>query len=475
MENGKFLQANISKIGDRILQRGRQVYENDAVTFLSFEDGHCEAEVQGTDLYHVEIDYNEHFVITNSSCSCPYGQMYNNICKHRVATLMKMDEGIPFYDYASSKRQPKEENPETTLPLDAYVEALKSEQGIISIINTFLKGGLQRKTIANFELFVQIAFKAFEYGNGIAFIEESEKTFSQSTMVRFLEHLLHLLKSEDQIEFFRWMIQDRAPEDPYRLLAIRFMRKQSRFIAGETFEAVYSFFSDQELAMLFGGDTYPSTALVSFATRHSYLKTLIEILRRNLYTGSAPCLVPLWDSIDQLKPDVTFFQRLLGSFQYHELPVKALSYFTKFSKEEQREILRSIPSYPPQVNANTLRLIAGESCPQTQTEFNGLSLLALQICKPQIVSLCDRAKLKKFLPKYFEQAIKKMRQTGMANDETIRNLFATIKAYLDFPEVVQILKNPTLDDLSLEGSSLSRIAYLSLIQDMPSFAGLRRY
>ena len=81
----------------------------------------------------------------------------------------------------------------------------------------------------------------------------------------------------------------------------------------------------------------------------------------------------------------------------------------------------------------------------------------------------------KVLPKYFEQAIKKMRQTGMANDETLRNLFATIKAYLDFPEVVQILKNPTLDDLSLEGSSLSRIAYLSLIQDMPAFAGLRRY
>lgn len=79
-------------IGSVIIQRGRQYYEDGAVTDLEETDNnYWQAEVTGSTTYFVEIKLGNKNKIEDYSCDCPYD---GDTCKHVVAVLLLLKEEL---------------------------------------------------------------------------------------------------------------------------------------------------------------------------------------------------------------------------------------------------------------------------------------------------------------------------------------------------------------------------------------------
>lgn len=78
-----------SSIDKKILARGLDYYENDYVSSVEeVEDNVYEAEVEGTDLYIVEVELDDQANIINTQCDCPYDM--GEYCKHQVAVFLAL-------------------------------------------------------------------------------------------------------------------------------------------------------------------------------------------------------------------------------------------------------------------------------------------------------------------------------------------------------------------------------------------------
>lgn len=87
------------EITSHILQRGRDYYDDGCVTSLEETgDGHWLAEVEGTDLYIVEVELNGEGGIDHT-CSCPYD--WGPTCKHVAAVLYAIED--TFQEYFDGK------------------------------------------------------------------------------------------------------------------------------------------------------------------------------------------------------------------------------------------------------------------------------------------------------------------------------------------------------------------------------------
>ena len=83
-----------------IVRRGKQCYENNAITRLKENRvGEYIAYVRGTDLYHVRIQLDDEDVV-EWSCACPYNK--GPICKHVVAVLYALADGERDIDESST-------------------------------------------------------------------------------------------------------------------------------------------------------------------------------------------------------------------------------------------------------------------------------------------------------------------------------------------------------------------------------------
>lgn len=71
----------------KILDRGLDYYESKAVSIYSSSHDHVEAQVAGSIIYDVRINFDDG-KITSMYCDCPY---YDN-CKHMAATLYYIEE-----------------------------------------------------------------------------------------------------------------------------------------------------------------------------------------------------------------------------------------------------------------------------------------------------------------------------------------------------------------------------------------------
>ena len=81
--------AQNSELFDReiIKERGREIYKNDGVEFISLQNGAGKAIVNGNDWYELDFRY-ENGKITYLVCECPYF----DACKHEYAFLLKFKE-----------------------------------------------------------------------------------------------------------------------------------------------------------------------------------------------------------------------------------------------------------------------------------------------------------------------------------------------------------------------------------------------
>lgn len=125
------LQHFEAAFSKQILARGRDYYEEDAVENITqINETNWQAEVQGSELYIVDIVIDEAQNITYMDCDCPY----EDNCKHMAAVLYCMTEG---YTLAPVKATPsikellqqrtKEQLVELILTLSSKHSAFKKE------------------------------------------------------------------------------------------------------------------------------------------------------------------------------------------------------------------------------------------------------------------------------------------------------------------------------------------------------------
>ena len=82
------LQNFDKQVNPTILQRGKQYYSNKNVGSIEETgNGVWSAEVEGTEIYHIEVTVKANDEVSNYSCDCPYD---GGICKHVVAVLFAL-------------------------------------------------------------------------------------------------------------------------------------------------------------------------------------------------------------------------------------------------------------------------------------------------------------------------------------------------------------------------------------------------
>lgn len=81
-----------------ILDRGAEYYQDGYVSLFNRTEKGIEAEVKGTEDYHVEIELEGENVI-HMTCDCPHAESGNN-CKHMAAVLFRFEEELYNEDVA---------------------------------------------------------------------------------------------------------------------------------------------------------------------------------------------------------------------------------------------------------------------------------------------------------------------------------------------------------------------------------------
>jgi hypothetical protein len=89
------------EISATIVQRGKDYFENEAVSELEETDGVWSAEVLGTDDYSVEVRLDDRGTVTGWSCDCPYD---GSICKHVVAVCFAIRQERIHATQSSAKK-----------------------------------------------------------------------------------------------------------------------------------------------------------------------------------------------------------------------------------------------------------------------------------------------------------------------------------------------------------------------------------
>ena len=81
-----------------ILDRGAEYHQDGYVSVFNRTETGIEAEVKGTEVYHVEIELEGENVI-HMTCNCPHAKSGNN-CKHMAAVLFRFEEELYNEDIA---------------------------------------------------------------------------------------------------------------------------------------------------------------------------------------------------------------------------------------------------------------------------------------------------------------------------------------------------------------------------------------
>ena len=91
----------------QILDRGIEYYEDGHVQDVSYSADEITAQVDGTDLYDVQITLDGEEV-TDMYCSCPYAVDGRN-CKHMAAVLFQFEEMLAGKDAEIEDNDTEEE------------------------------------------------------------------------------------------------------------------------------------------------------------------------------------------------------------------------------------------------------------------------------------------------------------------------------------------------------------------------------
>lgn len=90
------------RFSNKILERGYQYYEAEAVDQIQTQDGITTARIKGSHTYQVQVRY-QNGKLSWATCDCPYARN-GHFCKHEAALLFTLDAKKGVQPVLSSKR-----------------------------------------------------------------------------------------------------------------------------------------------------------------------------------------------------------------------------------------------------------------------------------------------------------------------------------------------------------------------------------
>lgn len=91
-----------SRFNRMIIKRGYQIFENEQLGDIEINNNIIHANVYGTDIYDVEIGFDDDSKITYLECDCPYAHT-GYYCKHMAAVLYEVENSDLIYNYLDRK------------------------------------------------------------------------------------------------------------------------------------------------------------------------------------------------------------------------------------------------------------------------------------------------------------------------------------------------------------------------------------
>jgi uncharacterized Zn finger protein len=114
----KFTLRNFDKwLGAALVKRGKQYFENGAVTDLDDDAGQWTAAVEGSEIYEVSVTLKDDEEIADNFCDCPFEE---DVCKHQIAVLFAIREQLPVLKNVTKKTKGK--------PFDRLLENITAQE-----------------------------------------------------------------------------------------------------------------------------------------------------------------------------------------------------------------------------------------------------------------------------------------------------------------------------------------------------------
>jgi len=126
----------------KVFDRGYGYFRQDLPEILHCDDNEVQAEIEGSDIYHVSITlHGEHFA---ASCDCPAMDQFPGICKHIVATGLKT---IAESGKTEISRKKKKSRPTQREKIETYLESLEAADLHAMLMDFVMKDKALRQSV----------------------------------------------------------------------------------------------------------------------------------------------------------------------------------------------------------------------------------------------------------------------------------------------------------------------------------------
>jgi len=162
--------------------KGKVYYKDDAVEYLSENKPDCwQAEVSGTELYHVKVQLNS-IEVVNTRCDCPHEDPF---CKHIVAVLFALQDKLDIAEEGAPKQEKKKTG---TKKKAVTVEDLLQQVNEVDL-KKFVKEAVRKnKDFRNlFMLRFQYTNDADSYEKYAAMIRDNAKVYTRRGFIDYYE------------------------------------------------------------------------------------------------------------------------------------------------------------------------------------------------------------------------------------------------------------------------------------------------
>lgn len=176
----------------------------------------------------------------------------------------------------------------------------------------------------------------------------------------------------------------------------------------------------------------------------------------------------------RLPKDENLFSFLYDSIYRRPYENDLLKYFRSFLAESRLNLFAKHRQFLDDDDPKAYQLCAGVYCPERLSDFYHFSPAVLAICKADLLEAAPE-QTATAIPKYIDRHMKRLARQRRIDEADLEDTLSFIEAYAEVPEVVQALRDPLLDQWTFHYGGQARIRYLLLLQDMPSFIGMRRF
>jgi uncharacterized Zn finger protein len=217
--------------------RGKEYYRQGAVSSLVVRGQTLIAEVEGSELYDVQIEFNANTIL-EAECSCPYD--WGGWCKHIVAALLKAK-----YDLESIEQRPS-------------LESLLESQSREELLDLLIRLGKQDPAlVVEIEEIIELRTRVPKKGKKAAIMDASASPINLTTFRKKIESAFAESDSPEALNSFlseirNAMLQGRSKEILPAMEQLTNSYLESHGYGGDFFEEYddYGYWEDENIEAL---------------------------------------------------------------------------------------------------------------------------------------------------------------------------------------------------------------------------------